>query len=234
MIDRRTLAACCVLAIPYAACFAQTSYSADTYFDNRWYITPFGTYINADSNRHADNGWGGGISIGKPISPSWNIELRTQYEELDGKFGGPFSGNKFKNWSGSIDAQWFFMGRTGFRLWQSNSIQPYLVGGIGAIEDRISGGLVNENTTGFMANAGWLAVVWPFFHTGPPGGRRTLPLRRQQQKRSSSRHGPRARLAVHGGSADPLRASSGGRAGAPSAPAADAGPASATPGDAQL
>jgi OmpA-OmpF porin, OOP family len=161
MIDRRTLAACCVLAIPYAACFAQTSYSADTYFDNRWYITPFGTYINADSNRHADNGWGGGISIGKPISPSWNIELRTQYEELDGKFGGPFSGNKFKNWSGSIDAQWFFMGRTGFRLWQSNSIQPYLVGGIGAIEDRISGGLVNENTTGFMANAG-AGVVWPF------------------------------------------------------------------------
>lgn len=162
MLDRRTFAACFVLAVPYAACPAQsTTYTADQYFDDRWYITPFGTYINADSNRHADNGWGGGISIGKPISPSWNIELRTQYEQLDGKFNGPFSGDKFKNWSGSLDAQWFFMGRQGFRVWQSNSVQPYLVGGIGAIEDRISGPLVHENKTGFMANAG-AGIVWPF------------------------------------------------------------------------
>ena len=161
MFDRRTFAACFVLVVPYAACLAQTSYALDTYFDNRWYITPFGTYINADSNRQAQNGWGGGLSIGKPISPSWNIELRSQYEELDGKSGGPFSGNKYKNWSGSVDAQWFFMGREGFRVWQSNSVQPYLVGGIGAIEDRISGPVFSESKTGFMANAG-AGIVWPF------------------------------------------------------------------------
>jgi OmpA-OmpF porin, OOP family len=165
MFNRRALAACCVLAIPYGACFAQTSYTADSYFDNRWYITPFGTYINADSNRQAQNGWGGGLSIGKPISPSWNIELRSQYEELDGRFGGPLSDGRYKNWSGSVDAQWFFMGRQGFRVWQSNSVQPYLVGGIGAIEDRISGPLFSESKTGFMANAG-AGVVWPFSNWG--------------------------------------------------------------------
>jgi len=160
MIDRRTFAACCLLAVPTAACLAQ-SYTSDQYFDSRWYLTPFGTYINVDNNRHADNGWGGGLAIGKPISPAWNIELRTQYEELDGKFNGPLSGDKWKNWSASLDAQWFFMGRQGFRLWQSNSIQPYLVGGIGAINDKISGPFVNQSKTGFMANVG-AGVVWPF------------------------------------------------------------------------
>ena len=155
MLDRRTLAACCVLAVP-AACFAQ-SYTADQYFDSRWYITPFGTYVNADNDRHADDGWGGGVAVGKPISPNWNIELRTQYEELDANnvnFG------KYKNWSGSIDAQWFFLGRTGFRMWQSGSVQPYLVGGIGAISDRFSGPRGDDSKTSFMANLG-AGIVWP-------------------------------------------------------------------------
>ncbi|MBO9513183.1 MAG: OmpA family protein [Variovorax sp.] len=165
MFDRRSLAAFCVLAVPCAVSLAQSSYTADTYFDDRWYITPFGTYINADSNRHADNGWGGGVSIGKPISPAWNVELRTQYEQLDGKFNGPLSDDKWKIWSASLDAQWFFMGRQGFRLWQSNSIQPYLVGGIGAINDKISGPFVNESKTGFMANVG-AGIVWPFSSWG--------------------------------------------------------------------
>jgi OOP family OmpA-OmpF porin len=35
MFDRRALAACCVLAIPSAACLAQNTFTADTYFDNR-------------------------------------------------------------------------------------------------------------------------------------------------------------------------------------------------------
>ena len=85
MFDRRTLAACCVLALPSAACLAQTTFAADQYYDNRWYITPFGAYVHPDGDRNADDGWGAGVSIGKPISPNWNIELRAQYEELDGE-----------------------------------------------------------------------------------------------------------------------------------------------------
>src|ERR671913_1704351 len=81
MFARRTFAACCVLALPCGACLAQTTFAADQYYDNRWYITPFGAYVHPDGDRNADNGWGGGVGIGKPISPSWNIELRAQYEE---------------------------------------------------------------------------------------------------------------------------------------------------------
>jgi OOP family OmpA-OmpF porin len=169
MLDRRTLAACCVLVLPYGACLAQTTFAADQYFDNRWYITPFGAYVHPDSDRGADNGWGGGVSIGKPISPYWNIELRAQYEELDSKFGNSFgvfnSPDKYKNWSGTLDAQWFFLGRQGINRWQSNSVHPYLVAGIGGIDNKVERFLGNESHTSFMANAG-LGVVWPFSSWG--------------------------------------------------------------------
>jgi len=162
MFVRRSLLACCVLAVPYTACLAQASYTADQYFDSRWYITPFGTFVKPDSNRRADDGWGGGLAIGKPVSPNWNIELRGQYENLDGEFNLP---NRYKNGSLSLDAQWFFMGRQGIRLWQSNSIQPYLVGGIGAINDKYETPTSSQNKTSFMANAGG-GIVWPFSSWG--------------------------------------------------------------------
>ncbi|MGO4396626.1 OmpA family protein, partial [Variovorax sp. M-6] len=159
-----------MLALPYGACLAQTTFAADQYYDNRWYITPFGSYIHPDGDRNADNGWGGGVSIGKPISPSWNIELRGMYEELDGKAGSGFgafnSTDKFKNWSGTLDAQWFFLGRQGINRWQSNSVHPYLVGGIGAIDNKVERAFgVSDSHTSFMANAG-LGVVWPFSSWG--------------------------------------------------------------------
>ena len=170
MFDRRTIAACCTLALPFGACLAQTTFAPDQYYDNRWYITPFGTYVHPDGDRNADNGWGGGVSIGKPISPSWNIELRAQYEQLDGKFGTGFgafnSTDKYKNWSGSLDAQWFFLGRQGVNRWTSSSVHPYLVGGIGAIDNKLERAFgVSDSHTSFMANAG-LGVVWPFSSWG--------------------------------------------------------------------
>jgi OOP family OmpA-OmpF porin len=138
----------------------------DQYFDNRWYITPFGAYVFPDSNRNAKDGWGGGLAVGKPINPYWNIELRAQYEELDGKNGSGFgtfnNTDKYKNWSGTIDAQWFFLGRQGLNRWQRNSVQPYLVGGIGAIDNKIETAFAaNSSHTSFMANAG-IGIVWPF------------------------------------------------------------------------
>jgi len=162
MFDRRSLVACCVLALPCATGLAQ-SYTAEQYFDNRWYITPFGVYVNPDGGRLADDGWGGGLAIGKPISPYWNLELRGQYEEMDSTWLGPDS--KYKNWSGTFDAQWFFLGRQGLRAWQLGSVQPYLVGGIGAIQDKISGQAGSDSKTSFIANAG-VGIVWPFSSWG--------------------------------------------------------------------
>jgi len=170
MFDRRTFAACCALAFPSAACLAQTTFTPDQYFDNRWYITPFGAYVHPDGNRNAQNGWGGGLAVGKPINPYWNIELRGQYEELDGNVGSAFgvfnSTNKYKNWSGTLDAQWFFLGRQGLNRWQMKSVQPYLVGGIGAIDNKVETLFAASSShTSFMANAG-IGIVWPFANWG--------------------------------------------------------------------
>ncbi|MDM0000654.1 OmpA family protein [Variovorax sp. J22P240] len=169
MFDRRTFAACCAIALPYGACLAQTTFAADQYYDNRWYITPFGAYVDPDGDRGAKSGWGGGVAIGKPISPNWNIELRAMYEELDSKYGTAFgvfnSNDKFKNLSGTLDAQWFFLGRQGINRWQSNSVHPYLVGGIGAIDNKVETLFGSDSHTSFMANAG-LGIVWPFSSWG--------------------------------------------------------------------
>ncbi|MDM0043804.1 OmpA family protein [Variovorax dokdonensis] len=161
MSVRRTLATCIALAVPYAACLAQTSYTSATYFDDRPYITPFGAYVNPDSDRRADDGWGAGLAIGKPISPYWNIELRGMYEELDTSLLAADA--KWKNWSGTLDAQWFFLGRQGWD--KARSIQPYLVGGVGYIEDKVStpGGSFSKGS--FIANAG-VGFVWPFASWG--------------------------------------------------------------------
>src|SRR5262245_58803234 len=155
MFERRTLAACISLATPL---LAHAQLNTDRYFDDRWYITPFGSYIWADSSRRSDDGWGGGLAVGKPINPSWNVELRGMYEELDAKSNGP---GKYENWSVSLEGQWLFMGRQGFNMWQAGSVQPYLVGGIGSINDKVRG----DDKWSFMANAG-AGIVWPIASWG--------------------------------------------------------------------
>jgi len=163
MIHKRFLTAC-ALAVPLAS-LAQSSMS-DDYFDSRWYITPFGAFINPDSGRIPtadDEGFGGGVAVGKPINSYLNLELRTQYEEINSNWLAP--GSKFKNWSSTFDAQWFFLGRDGERAWSIRNIQPYLVGGVGVMNDRIRGSAVDSDGTTFIANAG-VGVVWPFAKWG--------------------------------------------------------------------
>lgn len=135
---------------------SQESYEPSEYFDDRTYITPFGNYIFSDSDRDADDGWGGGLAIGKPLSPYWNLELRGMYEELDSESGGP---GKYENWSAGVDAHWFFLGRQGLRKWES--VQPYAILGAGGIRDRVSG----DDDWSVYANAG-LGLLWPFADWG--------------------------------------------------------------------
>ncbi len=159
MIKTRTLAAAVALAAPLVV-QGQASYPPERWFDDRWYLTPFGTYVLVDNDRKSDDGWGGGLAIGRPIHPNWNLELRAMYERLGGESGGP---GAYENWSGSIDAHWFFLGRAGQRRWRPDAVQPYLIAGIGAINDKVEGSSTTPsgNKTSFMWNAG-VGAVWPF------------------------------------------------------------------------
>jgi len=132
MLRGRTLTAVFALAVPLVA-HGQLTYQPSNYFDDRWYLTPFGSYIFTDSDRRARDDWGGGLAVGKALHPNWNVELRGMYEELSGESGGP---GKYRNWSGSLDAHYFPLGRQGLRYWQSDTVQPYLIAGIGAINDK--------------------------------------------------------------------------------------------------
>jgi len=161
-IARIFCSAAFALAIPVFA-HAQSTMSNvpyARYFDDRWYLTPFATYVLADKDRFANSGWGGGLAVGKPVHPRWDLEFRTQYEELGAQTGGP---GKYKNWSGSFDVHWYFVPRDSVRSWQPDTVQPYLIAGIGLINDKVSGSLTTPsgNTTSFMWNAG-IGFAWPF------------------------------------------------------------------------
>ncbi len=157
MSKPRTLAAALALALPLVA-HGQATYEPARWYDDRWYVTPFGSYILSDSERMSGDGWGGGLAIGRPIHPNWNLELRGMYEELSAESNGP---GKYKNWSATIDAHWYFLGRAGLRHWTRDAVQPYAIIGVGAINDDVPAG----NKTSFMGNAG-LGILWPFSNWG--------------------------------------------------------------------
>ena len=86
------------------------------------------------------------------------------YERLGGESGGP---GAYQNWSASVDAHWYFLGRAGVRHWRPESVQPYLIAGIGAINDKVDGSSTTPSgdKTSFMWNAG-VGVLWPFSSWG--------------------------------------------------------------------
>ena len=130
--------------------------NASNWYDDRWYLSALVGYLWTDSARQAGNGVPYGFAVGKPISPNWNLEMRGLYEKLDAQTDGP--GN-YRNWTASVDAQWFFLGRTGSDRW--NAIQPYAVGGVGLINDKNP----LKSGTSFMAHAG-LGASWAFSRWG--------------------------------------------------------------------
>lgn len=105
--------------------------------DDRLYIAPTLSHTFADSDRRSDDGWGGGLALGKPINPDWNLELALTGSSLDRDAGG-----HYKLWGLGVDGLYFFDRDAGFA--------PYAVVGLGALRTDISG----RDDTGLMANAG--------------------------------------------------------------------------------
>ncbi|MDO9104844.1 MAG: OmpA family protein [Methylovulum sp.] len=117
--------------------------AADPFLDNRWYIAPFGTYVNTGGDRNADDaGWGAGMGVGKIINEHFNVELKGFYEE----FGGfnKSSTQSAGNWGlagGTADVQYFF---------SRQKFAPYTVVGLGGMNTHFRG----RNAAGFIAEAG--------------------------------------------------------------------------------
>ena len=151
----RAMALACLAAMPIVA-GAQMSYPAEKWYDNRWYVAPFGTYTFADSARRSDDGFGFGVALGRAINPSWDVELRGSYEKLDAS-GSP---TDWQITTLGVDGKWYFGGREGVARW--SHVQFYGLVGAGGIWDRVGnyGGGIDTDLSPYL-NAG-LGLAYPF------------------------------------------------------------------------
>ncbi|MEY3807341.1 MAG: hypothetical protein RI893_317 [Pseudomonadota bacterium] len=109
----------------------------DKYQDNRWYVSPFGTFVEPGGDRDTHSGWGGGMGFGKIIDEHFNVELKGFYQGLKGKNGNG-------NWDmtgGTADVQYFI---------SRGSFSPYTVIGLGAMNSSHNG----KSDAGFIGEAG--------------------------------------------------------------------------------
>lgn len=105
--------------------------------DDRFYLAPTLNYTFADDDRNADDSLGGGLALGKPVSPSWNLELALSGSRLERDAGGDYD-----LWGLGVDGLYFFN--------RNASFAPYGVIGVGALHTKVPG----QSDTGLMANAG--------------------------------------------------------------------------------
>ncbi len=109
--------------------------AADQFLDNRWYIAPFASYLNTGGDRQAQDGWGGGLGVGKIIDQHFNVELRGFYQGFDGKYGAANLAG------GTADLQYYF-----FR----DKFSPYAVIAAGGMNTSLG----SKNVAGVIGEAG--------------------------------------------------------------------------------
>lgn len=106
--------------------------------DDRLYVAPTVNYTFSDNDRQADDGWGGGVALGKPITEHLNMELGLTGSSLDFNTGS----GKYDLWGLGVDALYL--------LNRDADFTPYGVVGIGALYTDIPG----KHDTGLMGNIG--------------------------------------------------------------------------------
>ena len=118
--------------------FLQMAQADEKVVDNRWYVAPFGSFIQPGGDRQSNNGWGGGIGFGKMIDKHFNVELKGFYQNLS---GGKYGGSDMTG--GIAEAQYYF-----FR----DKISPYAVLGLGGMNTshnfKSGAGLIGEAGAG--------------------------------------------------------------------------------------
>lgn len=134
---------------------AASGYAAsEPVVDDRWYLAPFGTYLNRGGDANAvNNGWGAGLGIGKMINEYFNVEVRGFWQHygnrgLPGNFEqGDFRGNTDLA-GGTIDLQYYFM---------RDVFSPYAVVGVGGMNSSMrfgNGGAYNMTRPSFIFETG--------------------------------------------------------------------------------
>ncbi|MGD0960878.1 MAG: OmpA family protein [Methylomonas sp.] len=118
--------------------FMPLAQAADQPDDDRWYIAPFASYVQTGGDRRSDQGWGGGLGVGKILDRHFNLEIKGFYEGFNGQNGV---------WSltgGTADLQYYF-----FR----DKFSPYAVVAAGGMNSCVGSscgaGIIGEAGLGF-------------------------------------------------------------------------------------
>ena len=122
--------------------------SAEDMFRGAWYAVPGISYMNTDSDLDADNGAGAFLSIGKELSPSWDLQGRLGYNRLDEDTDILGASGKYKQTTLGLDALYMF---------SRDKFRPFLLAGVGAARNNVdySGvGIGDKTKTSVMANVG--------------------------------------------------------------------------------
>jgi len=120
MLKKHFLAA----ALTGLAAFSSAQ-AADEFLDDRFYVAPFGTFVQPAGDRNGFAGWGAGMAIGKIINEYFNVEVKGYWQEYKGRpIAGYVDSGRYNAdlTGGTVDLQYFF-----FR----DTFSPYLVAAIG-------------------------------------------------------------------------------------------------------
>jgi len=138
------------LAVAATLGLSAFSASAEDMYRGSWYLRAGGSFMNTDSDLDADNGKGGFISIGKELSPSWDLQARLGYNKADEDTGiSGFSGD-YKSTQLSLDALYMF---------SRDKFRPFLLAGLGATRNDLDYSAPAGFDVRDSAHTSWLANV---------------------------------------------------------------------------
>jgi OmpA-OmpF porin, OOP family len=140
-----------ITSLAVAATLGLTAFSAtaEDMFRGAWYAVPGISYMNTDSDLDADNGAGGFISIGKELSPSWDLQGRLGYNRGDEDTDLAGASGNYKSTQLGLDALYMF---------SRDKFRPFLLAGLGAtrnnVDYKIPGFDVDGKKTSWLASLG--------------------------------------------------------------------------------
>ncbi|MDD5036996.1 MAG: OmpA family protein [Methylococcaceae bacterium] len=123
-------------AMGFTALIAWGAQAGD-FQDDRFYLAPYGSFIHTGGERGSQDGWGGGLAVGKIINEFFNVEIEGFWQGFDGK--APFRGRSDLI-GGTVDMLYFF---------SRDTFSPYIVTGIGAMNTsaRIPGARIADDAS---------------------------------------------------------------------------------------
>ena len=132
----------------FAETVAVSNPSSGEFDDDRFYIAPFGTFVQPGGSRNAAGGWGTGVAFGKILNESFNIEVKGFWQGLNQNAGSAynsagqqrnFSGGRTDLTGGTIDLQYYFM---------RDAFSPYAVFGVGGMNSSSTANVYDSGTSG--------------------------------------------------------------------------------------